>query len=255
MPLNSLKVVSLVPSITETLINCEVNLVGRSRFCIHPQPAIESIPKVGGTKDVNWEKVAKVNPDIIILDKEENTLEMAESCPFKYIALHIQSVEDVAPEMERLGEELANSKLKQIAERWREVIVLSPNSEQKSEQKLQEMPGMIKWWNEPDIQDRFLYLIWKDPWMAAGENIFIQSMLDILGFSQSRVRLEEKYPTLNLEDYSTENTVLLFSSEPFPFERYEDELLKLGFASGLIDGELFSWYGIRSLEFLESQVR
>lgn len=247
---NSIKVVSLIPSLTETLIKCGVNLVGRSRFCIHPQPEIESIPKVAGTKDVDWRKVAKVNPDIIILDKEENTLEMAETCPFEYFALHIQSVEDVAPELEKLSEKLENEKLREVAARWRAIT----KNKLPDNRQIAAMPGMLEWWKKPTVQKQFLYLIWKDPWMAAGEPIFIQSVLDLLGFSKARINLDEKYPTLNVSDFSPEQTTLLFSSEPYPFDRYKSEMLELGYSCGLIDGELFSWYGIRSLEFLESEL-
>ncbi|WP_428610259.1 helical backbone metal receptor, partial [Sedimenticola sp.] len=76
-----MRVVSLIPSITESLIDCHVNLVGRSRFCIHPVPQVGHIPVVGGTKQVDWQAMACLAPDLVVLDREENTREMAESCP------------------------------------------------------------------------------------------------------------------------------------------------------------------------------
>ena len=249
MPKNSIKVVSLVPSITETLIECGVNLVGRSRFCIHPQPLVNQISKVGGTKDVDWEKVKQVAPDIVILDKEENTKEMAASCPVEYFALHIQNVDNVGIELLRLAKRLDNEKLAQIAERWQMV-----NKKETISKSLTEFPGVIEWWKNSQRAQSFIYLIWKDPWMAAGENIFIQSMLDKLGYRSQRIEFKDKYPQINLGDYSPESTLLLFSSEPFPFANYRDQMEALGYDCALIDGEKFSWYGIRSLEFLEQEL-
>ncbi|WP_196140972.1 helical backbone metal receptor [Aliikangiella sp. G2MR2-5] len=243
-----MKIICLVPSITETLIASGVELIGRSRFCIHPKPAVESIPKVGGTKDVDWDKVSLLKPDLVIFDKEENTLEMANSCPFDYIALHIQSIHDVAKELARLANKINNSNLTSIAHRWEEIATA-----EFFKSKINEIPGVIEWWKKPEKQSQLIYLIWKDPWMAAGEKIFIQSMLDHLGYKNQRVRFDHKYPQISLQDYPPEKTLLLFSSEPFPFERYRSELLSLGYSCALVDGEKYSWYGIRSLEFLEKQ--
>ena len=243
----SLKIVSLVPSITETLIECKVNLVGRSRFCIHPADKVNRIKKVGGTKDIDWQKVIDLKADLVILDKEENTLEMAQSCPVDYFPLHIQSVHDVAPELEKLSNVIASRELKLIANRWENLL-----KNKSFTHNLAELPGVVEWWRTPQDAKEFIYLIWKDPWMAAGENIFIQSVLELIGVEKQRVKFNEKYPVINLEDFSPSETLLLFSSEPFPFHNFKQELLELGFPCALVDGELFSWYGIRSLQFLES---
>lgn len=243
------RIVCLVPSITETLIECKVNLVGRSRFCIHPEVAVSKIKKVGGTKDIDWQKVVELNADLVILDKEENTLEMAQSCPVEYIALHIQSVHDVAPELEKLSVAIKNTELKRIADRWKNLLTNNPPA-----CSFSELPGVLEWWQKPQNAKQLIYLIWKNPWMAAGEGIFIQSVLAFLGLEHRRVKFDQKYPSIDLQDYSSEDTLLLFSSEPFPFQNCKQELLELGFPCALVDGELFSWYGIRSLQFLEALI-
>ena len=76
-------------------------------------------------------------------------------------------------------------------------------------------------------------------------------MLSRQGAGEYLQDYQEKYPTIELEGMDPQRTVLLFSSEPYPFQRYRDELIKLGFSCGLVDGEKYSWYGIRSLQFLE----
>jgi len=240
-----MRIVSLVPSITETLIDCQANLVGRSRFCIHPEASVRDLPSVGGTKQVDWAVLAPLEPDLVILDKEENTREMAESCPYPYLALHITRVEDVAPEFSRLAERIDNGALQRVAQRWARVSSLPGRH-----YPIQSLPGVIAWWRAPITQSRLEYLIWRDPWMAIGEGTFIHSMLGRMGVPL--VPHGEKYPVIELTDLDPRDTVLLFSSEPFPFQRYREELLDLGYACGLVDGESYSWYGTRSLRFLES---
>ncbi|MCW8950890.1 MAG: helical backbone metal receptor [Sedimenticola sp.] len=244
-----MRVVSLIPSITETLIECSVNLVGRSRFCIHPEPKIQTIPAVAGTKQADWEKMAHLDPQLVILDKEENTREMADSCPYPYIALHITCVEDVAKELHRLALLLANSELESVADRWARVAGLPSRP-----YNFSTLPGMIDWWRPPASQGQAEYLIWRDPWMAIGEGTFIHSMLCRMGMAGRLITHKAKYPEIALSDLDPEKVVLLFSSEPFPFERYRVELLELGYSCGLINGESYSWYGTRSLSFLETHL-
>lgn len=242
-----MKILSLVPSVTETLIECNANLIGRTRFCIHPEAQVSNLIKLGGTKDIDWLKVEPRQPDIVILDKEENTLEMAESCPFPYLALHITSIYDVGPELMRLAEFIDNQSLMAIAQQWQDLTAnpIKPRS-------IDNLPGVIEWWREPQNTQQFIYMIWRNPWMAIGNNTFIQSVLDFLGLSALRIKFDEKYPAIDLNNFNSENTTLLFSSEPYPFARDKESLIKMGFTCALVDGELFSWYGIRSLRFLQS---
>lgn len=241
-----MNVICLVPSITETLLACGVNVVGRTRFCLYPKKQVANIATVGGTKDINWQRCEKLKPDLVIFDREENRKEMADSCPFDWIDLHICSLQDISKELLRLATILNNRALKDIASRWQVVNNTNTNI------ALENIPGMIEWWNKPSTQNNFVYLIWRDPWMAIGEDTFIQAMLDKVGLQSSRLRFDDKYPTVDLKTFDRDDTVLLFSSEPFPFARQKAELAKLGYACGLIDGEHYSWYGIRSLKFLES---
>jgi len=242
-----MNLISLTPSLTETLLLSGANVVGRSRYCIYPTEQVKVIPKVGGTKDIKWEELRDLKPDLIILDREENTREMAESCPYPYIDLHIADTAHVAPELDRLAQRIASPPLQAIAERWRKVI--KPPLPLK---QLTDLPGMVSWWREPTTQTRVEYLIWKAPWMAIGPDTFIHSMLQQMGAGDYLLSHEKKYPTIELEALDPAETVLLFSTEPYPFAKHKEALLDLGFSCGLIEAEYTSWYGIRSLEFLES---
>lgn len=242
-----MRIISLVPSLTETLVDCGAQVVGRTRYCIHPAAAVAGIPDVGGTKQVDWDRVRDLQPDLVILDREENTKEMAADCPVPYHAVHITSVGDVGPQLAGLADRMGLPALAEVAARWQAAAARPVRP-----RDLAELPGMIRWWRPPTTQTRAEYLIWRRPWMAIGQGTFIHSMLEQVGLGGKVVPHAEKYPQVEVVDLDPATTVLLFSSEPFPFARQEEELRSLGYACGLIDGECYSWYGTRSLRFLEN---
>jgi hypothetical protein len=119
-----------------------------------------------------------------------------------------------------------------------------------------DFPGLIKWGLNPSEKiEEVLYVIWKNPWMIATRATFIGSVLSRIGFSQVLKVKIEKYPKVDLEHFPKNNTLLLFSSEPFPFLKHEKELGDLGFPFAFVNGESFSWFGVRSLRFLTDSLR
>ena len=153
-----MKVASLVPSITETLIEAGVDVVARSRFCIHPADRVSSIPSVGGTKDLDVQGLLKSGAEILVLDREENTKPMAEKSPIPIHALHIQSVADLPGSFEGLAHQLGAPGLKEIADRWRSALQVQYPS-------LLQPPALIQWIEQGEFE-QVLYLIWRKPWMA-----------------------------------------------------------------------------------------
>jgi ABC-type Fe3+-hydroxamate transport system substrate-binding protein len=248
-----MRVVCLVPSLTETLIEAGVDVVGRSRFCIHPEQQVASIPVVGGTKEVDWSKVSALKADLLVLDQEENPRWMADESPVPWVATHITSVDDVETELNRLGEVLSSELLASTGERWRSVCE-SHRSRSRARDWL-ELPGVLAWIRQPTAStDHFVYLIWKDPWMAVGPGTFVASMFDLLGYGSRMLPLDAKYPTVRLRDFDSTRTLLLFSSEPYPFHQHKDMIAALPFPAAVVDGECFTWFGVRSLRFLEELI-
>lgn len=235
-----MKVVSLVPSLTETLLMSGVEVVGRTRFCIHPKTGI---PVVGGTKQVDWEKVHPLAPDFVLFDSEENTKEMAEACPFPKLITHVTSLATMAMDLRMLAEKLGNAKLGELANK----------AENIRPRHLPVVPS-LSILRAPDYSriETILYLVWRDPWIAVSRETFIGDMLSHLGFEL--MRFPERYPKISLEDYDPSTTLLLFSSEPYPFGKKAEEIRPLGFPSLIVDGEAFGWFGIRAVKFLESLV-
>ena len=249
------RIICLVPSITETLVECGLNVVGRTRFCIHPKSQVNNIPSVAGTKDINWEKVAKFKPDLIIFDKEENTLEMAEACPYSYFALHITSIANISSELYRLAEHLNNDSLRNIALRWK-IVAERPNKQWTPGQAIPSALVNLATTRAMDTKKikNVDYIIWKAPWMTIGPGTFIWSVLEKLGFAKYLIKRDVKYPNIGEHLEAKPDTLYLFSSEPFPFEKCVDELEDDKFIGSVVDGESYSWYGVRSLNFLEEQL-
>jgi len=223
-----------VPSITELV--CELGLaeelVGRTGFCIHPQDALKAIPKVGGTKSVNLEKIRALAPTHAIVNVDENTKEAAEAlaqfvpnvivthplAPLDNLALYRQIGEAFGKE--RRAEELCS----EFEFAYREI-------------GKQEFP-----------QKKVLYLIWKDPWMTVSRDTYVSRTLALFGLATLPETADVRYPKLVDPDVKGTERVLL-STEPYRFgEAHRQELQQqLGLPVSLIDGEMTSWYGPRAI--------
>ncbi len=241
------KIVCLVPSWTETLLECNVNVVGRTRFCIHPAEKIKKIKAVGGTKSMDLSEIVDLEPDYVILDQEENNKEMADKLTavgIKLIVSHVTSIETAAQFLSELSQTLNNPQLKEGAEKYRKIL------KSKVSRNLFFRGILIDKNAEPDFNN-MNYVIWKDPFMLIGLNTFIMSVFATiqLKFKIGEITFE-KYPKVSETDLK--KTYCLFSSEPYPFAKDFQNLTKQGFKGALIDGEKVSWYGIRNINFLLS---
>lgn len=239
-----MRVVSMVPSWTETLLKANVNVVGRTRFCIHPPQKITNIPIVGGTKEVSWDLVMDLKPDLVLLDQEENPLEMAEECPVPYLATHVSSLSALQKELVNLGERFENAALMELAVDCLDVLE-APTPKWNA----QKIPAFQEWVRPPSKDyDQVAYMIWKKPWMTVSRETYIGSVLEKLGAKVYGFDEGDKYPVVEIEDL--QNSFFLFSSEPFPFHKKITELKALDIEGAIVDGESYSWFGVRSVEFL-----
>lgn len=252
-----MRVVSMVPSWTETLIQANVNVVGRTRYCIRPKDKLANIPIVGGTKNWNFKKIKELAPDYIILDKEENPEFMGEQSQIPNIVTHIESLIDVEQALKFIAQKINSQDLLNISSEWEKTI---HTLEQRPLTFTLNHPGILEWGKKPEQKiKKIIYIIWKDPWMAVSKNTFIGSVLEISGFKNLLSDYKAKYPTLDLSsefglEVDKETTLLLFSSEPYPFLKRREGLMELGFPYAFVDGESFSWFGTRSLKFLKKMI-
>lgn len=240
------RVICLVPSLTETLIECGVDVVGRTRFCIHPKQKVKDIAVVGGTKGVDWQKCQELKPDLVVFDREENLKTMADECPYPWFATHITSIDSVAGEFERLASQLNSELLAEHAEQWQKLQVMPA----KQEVDWKNVPGQLQSLLNVSNYKKVEYIIWRDPWMAIGQQTFINSVLQKLGFGEYLTNHPKSYPELSEQQMREDETFYLFSSEPYRFLRYHQKLLDEHHHGAIVDGELFSWFGIRSYRMM-----
>lgn len=250
---NILRIVSLVPSWTETLIDCGIEVVGRTRFCIHPKAEVASIPIVGGTKDWKKDLVMDLKPDLVLFDQEENSKKMVEECSFPWVSTHVTSLESSVVELKKLSDLFKNEKLRS----WQIEAEKILQTQFQPEDLLKSPWVLEKSWTsieELKLQNPIAsYMIWMNPWMSVSEKTYIGSLLKHFGFGNHSQSEIERYPKLE-ELKAGASEMCFFSSEPYPFHKKKDVFQSLSTAWALVDGEFLSWYGVRSLKNLK-QIR
>ena len=226
------KIVSLVPSLTELLydLGLEDEVVGITKFCVHPQKWFRTKQRVGGTKNVKIEIVRQLNPTLIIANKEENNKDQIEELAkeFPVLVTEIKTLEDAYKAIESIGREAGkNTEAKNIINRIRAGFEALKG-------KFEPVP--------------VAYMIWNDPPMTIGGDTFINDVLHYAGF-MNVFSDRSRYPEASFETLlQSEAKYILLSSEPFPFKQkhLDSWQAKLpGKKVLLIDGEMCSWYGSR----------
>lgn len=228
------RIVSLCPCITETLyaLGLEKKIAGRTKYCLYPADKTKEAAVVGGTKEIDKMAIARLNPDLIITEKEENTKDIVESLEKNYpvFCAEVQSIADAY----RMIEDMAS-----LTDREQEGKKLIADIK-KEFASLPDMEGK-----------RAAYIIWRNPYMAAGKHTYINSLLGEMGFINPFVSLEGRYPVLTEKDLREAGLDYIFlASEPFSFqEKHKREFNEMvpGAKVEIIDGEMF-WYGAKMKE-------
>jgi ABC-type Fe3+-hydroxamate transport system substrate-binding protein len=227
------RIVSLVPSQTEFLfdIGLEEEVVGITKFCIYPSHWLKTKTIIGGTKNVDIEKVRNLHPDLIIGNKEENTKEdiiaLREIAPVWMS--DIFTLEDALSMMDSVGNMVEKQEMTNTL--------------------VQSIRAQFESFQPKNTNKKVLYLIWRKPFIGVACNTFIDDMLSRCGFSNVLAN-ETRYPILeNIADFNPD--VVFLSSEPYPFKEKHMQELQAFFPKAtikLVDGEMFSWYGSRLRE-------
>ena len=225
------RIVSLVPSQTELLadLGLDAEVVGLTRFCVHPKGWKARKAIVGGTKNVDPKKVRALAPDLVIANKEENVREQVEAVA-AFAPVWVTDVDDVPSALAMI----------------RQVGVLVDRGGRGEAVADEIRAGLYALPNWPPL--RALYLIWRDPWMSVGGDTFISDVLARGGLT-SVTADRDRYPALtDAEIGALAPDLVLLSSEPYPFaETHLAEVTHLAPEADvvLVDGEPYSWYGGR----------
>lgn len=235
------RIVSLVPSQTELLfdLGLDEDIVGLTKFCIHPIEKFAAKAKVGGTKKLLIEKIRDLKPDLVIGNKEENSkadIELLQQ-EFPVWMSDIYNLEDAMQTIADIGD---------LVDRQPEATYLN-HLISAGFRDLQSLAV------EKAIDKTVAYVIWKDPYMLAGRNTFIDDLLRKIGLTN--ITAEKRYPEIELPQLAVKNCNLVFlSSEPYPFKEKHMEEIQSALPKAkvmLVDGEMFSWYGSRLVKAVQ----
>ncbi len=234
------RIVSLVPSITELLhfLGCDSEVVGITKFCEFPSQWRKEKTIVGGTKNLRIEEIEKLNPDLIIANKEENDKELVESLE-KAFPVWVSDVKDYSDGLKMIESLSIILNKKSIGQQLITDIKIA--KEALNIQSSGKMPTVA-------------YVIWKDPIMVAGGDTFISSMITLTGASNVFTK-QKRYPQISAETLlQAKPDYILLSSEPFPFKEKDFPLFENICPTAvikLVDGTYFSWYGSRMLPAMQ----
>jgi iron complex transport system substrate-binding protein len=234
------RIISLVPSQTELLcdLGLEESIIGITKFCVHPYHLKSTKKIIGGTKKVHFEKIRLLQPDIIIANKEENTIEIVEElskiCPVW--VTDIITLDDNLKMIEDFGN-LFNKRTE--AQKWTDKINFAHKD-------------FLHFVKDKEVQ-KVAYFIWANPYMVAAGSTFINEMLKLNNFENiydTNPKYEGRYPEVVVQKMRIQGDpdLVLLSSEPFPFT--DEHAFELGrythhALTVFVDGEMFSWYGSR----------
>ena len=232
LPFPPRRIVSLVPSQTELLfdLGLAAQVVGVTKFCLHPPEARRTAAVIGGTKNFNFEKIAALKPDLILGNKEENYQTGIEQLTANYPVW----LSDIAT-------------LEEALRMIRQVGFIT-GREAEAGQLAAETAASFAALVAPEPLVSAAYFIWRKPYMVAAGGTFIDDMLGRAGFANVFAG-RGRYPEIRADELATAAPArILLSSEPYPFGgKHVTEFRAICPAAriDIVDGELFSWYGSR----------
>jgi ABC-type Fe3+-hydroxamate transport system substrate-binding protein len=240
------RIVCLVPSITELLFALGLGgqVVGRTGFCEHPKPAVRKVPKVGGTKDFDLEKLRALRPTHLIVNIDENPKQRVDAAAQfvpDVVVTHPMGPLDNPPLYRLLGG-----------------IFGVEDAAERLATKFEAAYAAAVAATKPLARERVLYLIWKQPWMTIAGDTYIARVLQAVGWDQIEVAGDGRYPTVELASVLDRVDRILLSSEPYAFTRRDLQSVESIVDSvtrhpsrvtvSLIDAQMTSWYGSRAIE-------
>jgi ABC-type Fe3+-hydroxamate transport system substrate-binding protein len=228
------RIVSLVPSQTEYLfsLGLEGRVVGITKFCVHPESWFRSLTRVGGTKNLDLDAIRKLNPDLILANKEENTKDQVEwlAKDFPVWTSNIETYQEAVSMMTEVGRLV--------------------HKEKEASRIVEQIENELAAYQQPSAPVKVAYLVWQNPLYTISGSTFINDWLRMLGMENVFAsRTDARYPLVTIEQIAeAKPDLLLLASEPFPFKKEHSDAFAAqlpGIIPVLVDGQMLSWYGSR----------
>ncbi len=235
------RIISLVPSLTELLydLQLETEVVGITKFCVHPQHWYKTKQRIGGTTNADIALIESLQPDLVIASKEENVKEQVEAIA-AFCPVYCSDISNLQEAYEAIAQ-----------------IGLLTDRSAKAEEIIEQLKHNFAQLHTVSHKLRCAYLIWNNPYMSAGGDTFIHAMLTAARF-ENVFEQQLRYPETTVQQImDLDVDVVFFSSEPFPFKQQHIDAFATAWQQQLslkkipmlkvVDGEMFSWYGSRML--------
>jgi ABC-type Fe3+-hydroxamate transport system substrate-binding protein len=239
------RIVSLVPSLTELLFDLGLadRLVGRTRFCVHPAPAVSEIASVGGTKEIDMARLLELAPTHVLVNVDENPKEMADAIAAEGIQVVVTHPLEVVD----------NRELYRLLGGLFGADAAAAGLEAAFEAAFDRLAAAARDWPAR----RALYLIWRKPWMTVAPGTYIADMLNLANIANYDTGDGLRYPEIEMSDALLDAVdLVLFSTEPYPFAEkhlaaFHEAFPRHAAKARLIDAEMVSWYGSRAVSGLD----
>jgi ABC-type Fe3+-hydroxamate transport system substrate-binding protein len=241
------RVVSLCPSITETLVAIGglKRLAAATRYCVRPKGMLWGLPRIGGTKDPDIERILALKPDLVFANEEENRIEDVRALEAAGVAVDVtfpRTVSEVPAAIRQWGTRMGEG------------------SEEEGEALARRIEDELKALASEPPAAPFLYSywIWKDPWMTISNDTYVADLLGLAGGINVFGRETERYPTVTVQaSVERGSDVHFFPSEPYPFRREKHEpmteqLFGKERVRLFVDGDDYCWHGVRTLDGLKA---
>ncbi|MFY9549788.1 MAG: helical backbone metal receptor [Thermoanaerobaculia bacterium] len=240
-----MRVISLCPSITETIVAIGglKSLAGVTRYCTRPKGMLWGLPRVGGTKSPDLARILDLKPDLVFANAEENRREDVEALRAEGIQVDVtlpKRVAEVPDAIRQWGARLGTAQeAEELATRVEVGIA-----------RLRESP--------PSLRFRYVYWIWKDPWMTVSDDTYVADLIRLAGGENIYGDAGDRYPTTTPAEALARSPALhIFPSEPFPFaaERHDSLAAQLFGSESrrlFVNGDDYCWHGVRTLEGLKA---
>ena len=238
-----MRVVSLCPSITETLvaIGGRRHLAAVTRFCTRPRSALWGLPRIGGTKNPDVGRILDLKPDVVFANEEENRVEDFRALEASGIEVDVsfpKRISDVPSDVRRWGRRIGSEAEADVLARQIEL----------AEKDLA---------SPPSRRFHYAYWIWKDPWITVSDDTYVADLVRLAGGQNVFGSERDRYPRATLEEARARGAEAhLLSSEPFPFreEKHDDLVRKLAGPQArrlYVAGDDYCWHGARTIEGLK----
>lgn len=236
------RVVSLVPSVTETLcaLGCRKTLVGITRHCVEPQAELQGVARVGGTKNPDLKRIVELAPDLVVVNMEENRradFDVLIRAGLQVFVTFVRRPAEVSGLLRRLG------------------MLLDVEAAAGAEAAALEAALAVVERRPRKRPVAVFCPIWKNPWMTFSDDTFAGAMLRAVGARSVLAEHRERYPRVTLEEVAAAAPeMILLPDEPYVFgERDLGALAPLQATPAMkrgrvrfADGKALFWFGTRT---------